>query len=485
MGMKMKKKLAHFSLALTIFLPGFVFADTSSLQDYVPVEDRLAKLESDNDKLKNFNFAGYFRGGWETASSGTTNATVTVGKGISASGLSYERPNWAQGALGRYGNEFYGWYDLIFSQRFYNKDGVSMKAVVMLDGSIDMDSSNNNFAKSDGNDISFGKMYLETKGLVPSHPEAIFWVGRNQLPAKEILMFDWKYVYTAEGGGAGIQNLNIGPGALDLAVGRNDYKVYKTNLSGSTNVSSNTLQMRYNNIKLVPDLILGFHADYTMANPSQSQKERAAAGEIFDLKDSFLIGATLKKIEADKSFNELVFQVANNGMATNMTRIHGANPYLGHSDNYFGEQSGGVLYRAITQGENFIGDHFGIVHAVTFGKASDIVDPETFSPHSDITYFRSAIRPAYIWENYNQTGVELGYFKQDSKQNGQTLIESGYKTTFFHSIRFEKSSFGLLPEIRFYATYLKALDNELDNVVFADNKDDQWKFGISANVTFF
>ncbi|MBH2846230.1 carbohydrate porin [Serratia marcescens] len=483
--MKMKKKLAHFSLALTIFLPGFVFADTSSLQDYVPVEDRLAKLESDNDKLKNFNFAGYFRGGWETASSGTTNATVTVGKGISASGLSYERPNWAQGALGRYGNEFYGWYDLIFSQRFYNKDGVSMKAVVMLDGSIDMDSSNNNFAKSDGNDISFGKMYLETKGLVPSHPEAIFWVGRNQLPAKEILMFDWKYVYTAEGGGAGIQNLNIGPGALDLAVGRNDYKVYKTNLSGSTNVSSNTLQMRYNNIKLVPDLILGFHADYTMANPSQSQKERAAAGEIFDLKDSFLIGATLKKIEADKSFNELVFQVANNGMATNMTRIHGANPYLGHSDNYFGEQSGGVLYRAITQGENFIGDHFGIVHAVTFGKASDIVDPETFSPHSDITYFRSAIRPAYIWENYNQTGVELGYFKQDSKQNGQTLIESGYKTTFFHSIRFEKSSFGLLPEIRFYATYLKALDNELDNVVFADNKDDQWKFGISANVTFF
>ena len=48
-----------------------------------------------------------------------------------------------------------------------------------------------------------------------------------------------------------------------------------------------------------------------------------------------------------------------------------------------------------------------------------------------------------------------------------------------------KSSFGLLPEIRFYATWLKALDNQLDNVAFADNKDDQWKFGISANVIFF
>ncbi|WP_333894234.1 carbohydrate porin [Atlantibacter hermannii] len=481
----MNNKLAPFSLSLLALLPGLTFADTTTLHDYVPVEDRLAKLEADNDKLKDFNFAGYFRGGWETAANGTTNATVTVGKGVTPAGISYERPNWAQGALGRYGNEFYGWYDLIFSQRFYNKDGVSMKAVVMLDGSIDLGSSNNNFAKSEGNDISFGKMYLETKGLVPNHPEALFWVGRNQLPAKEILMFDWKYAYTAEGGGAGIQNLKVGPGTLDLAVGRNDYKVFKTTLNGSTNVATNTLQMRYNNINIAPDLTLGFHGDYTMANPSDTQKQRAADGEIFDLKNAFLAGTALKKTESDKSFNELVLQVANNGMATNMSRIHGANPYLGHSDNYFGEQSGGVLYRAVTQGENFIGDHFGIVHAVALGKASDIVDPETFAPHSDITFIRSAIRPAYIWENYNQTGVELGYFKQDSKQYGETLTESGYKTTFFHSIRFEKSSFGLLPEIRFYATYLKAIHNQLDNVVFSDNKDDQWKFGISANVMFF
>lgn len=261
--------------------------------------------------------------------------------------------------------------------------------------------------------------------------------------------------------------------------------MFKTTLNGSTNVATNTLQMRYNNINIAPDLTLGFHGDYTMANPSDTQKQRAADGEIFDLKNAFLAGTALKKTESDKSFNELVLQVANNGMATNMSRIHGANPYLGHSDNYFGEQSGGVLYRAVTQGENFIGDHFGIVHAVALGKASDIVDPETFAPHSDITFIRSAIRPAYIWENYNQTGVELGYFKQDSKQYGETLTESGYKTTFFHSIRFEKSSFGLLPEIRFYATYLKAIHNQLDNVVFSDNKDDQWKFGISANVMFF
>ncbi|WP_051905646.1 carbohydrate porin [Pantoea sp. NGS-ED-1003] len=481
----MHHKRLVLSLSLFAIFPFLAEANSTALQDYEAVEERLAKLEADNDKLKDFNFAGYFRGGWESAAKGTTNATVTLGKGVSASGISFERPNWAQGALGRYGNEFYGWYDLILSQRFYNKDGVAMKAVVLLDGSIDLDSSNNNFARSDGNDISFGKMYLETKGLIPGHPEATFWVGRNQLPAKEILMFDWKYAYTAEGGGAGIQNLRMGPGALDLAIGRNDYKVFKTDLSGSTSVATNTVQMRYHDIRLTPDITLDLLGDYAMANASDSQKKRAAAGEFFTLKDAFMAGAAIRKAGADSGFNELVLQVASNGMATNMSRLHGANPYLGHSDNYFGEQSGGLLYRAVTQGENLIGDHFGVVHAIALGKASDIVDAETFAPHSDLTFFRSALRPAYIWENNNQTGVELGYFNQKSKQFGKTLSESGVKTTLFHTIRFEKSSFGLLPEIRFYATWLKALDNQLDNVAFADNKDDQWKFGISANVIFF
>lgn len=156
----MNMKMSRLSLLMISAFPFFSLANNASLQDFMPVEERLAKLEKDNEKLKDFNFAGYFRGGWETSSKGTTNATVTLGKGVTSSGIKSERPNWAQGSLGRYGNEFFGWYDIIMSQRFYNKNGVSMKAVIMLDGSIDMNSSNNNFAKSEGNDISFGKMYL-------------------------------------------------------------------------------------------------------------------------------------------------------------------------------------------------------------------------------------------------------------------------------------------------------------------------------------
>ncbi|KAA0648090.1 maltoporin, partial [Escherichia coli] len=42
---------------------------------------------------------------------------------------------------------------------------------------------------------------------------------------------------------------------------------------------------------------------------------------------------------------------------------------------------------------------------------------------------RAVVRPAYIWDQYNQTGVELGYFTQQNKDaNSNKFNESGYKT---------------------------------------------------------
>ncbi|RRN23464.1 hypothetical protein DU285_12215, partial [Escherichia coli] len=38
------------------------------------------------------------------------------------------------------------------------------------------------------------------------------------------------------------------------------------------------------------------------------------------------------------------------------------------------------------------------------------------------------------------------------------------------------------PEIRFYATYIKALENELDGFTFEDNKDDQFAVGAQAEI---
>ena len=48
-----------------------------------------------------FSYNGYFRGGWSTTTNG-------------------KPKNYAEGALGRFGNEYGGWYDMIFSQKVYD-----------------------------------------------------------------------------------------------------------------------------------------------------------------------------------------------------------------------------------------------------------------------------------------------------------------------------------------------------------------------------
>ena len=99
------------------------------------------------------------------------------------------------------------------------------------------------------------------------------------------------------------------------------------------------------------------------------------------------------------------------------------------------------------------------------------------------------IRPAYIWNKYNQTGVELGYFKQQNKDvTGKKYNESGYKTTLFHTFKVNTSMLTSRPEIRFYATYIKAEDIDLDKAannttaVFEDGKNDQFALGAQAEI---
>lgn len=469
------KNMKFLPLSIAVALSsGYAVADTNNnvlVSD--SFEARVDKLESEVDRLNDFNFAGYFRGGWETATNGETNATTRLG----------ERGNWAQGALGRFGNEYYGWYDFLLSEQFYDKDGITAKALVMMDGSLDMQSNGADINSGSGNTFTFSDMYLSTRGLIKFDRNAEFWVGKHGLAAKEVKLFDWKYDSSLSGAGFGINGLTAGPGKLDLALTRYDYTVYSANLSSSDKVNTNTIEFRYNDIPLSDQFTLGFMGKYSMANKSNSVKAAEAAGKIVDMKDAGMIGTIIKQKLSDGSYNEFILQAATNGIASNMARIHGANAFLGQGGVYYTEQSGGSLIRFVSQGENYIGEHFGIAHAFAAATSNDIGDPDAFRAHSDISYVRTAIRPTYIWDNFNQTGVELGYFVQESKADGETLKESGYKTTLFHNIKFGKG-FNVSPEIRFYAQYLEALENEIDLVNF-DGESKQIKFGVTVDLWYF
>lgn len=152
-----------------------------------------------------FSYNGYYRSGWGTASHGSPKS-------------------WAIGSLGRFGNEYSGWFDLQLKQRVYNENGKRVDAVVMMDGNVGQQYSTGWFGDNAGgeNFMQFSDMYVTTKGFLPFAPEADFWVGKHGAPKIEIQMLDWKTQRTDAAAGVGLENWKVGPGKIDIALVRED-----------------------------------------------------------------------------------------------------------------------------------------------------------------------------------------------------------------------------------------------------------------------
>lgn len=104
----------------------------------------------------------------------------------------------------------------------------------------------------------------------------------------------------------------------------------------------------------------------------------------------------------------------------------------------------------------------------------------------DFDTFRIAVRPAYIWDTYNQSGVELGYFIQKEKENnGDKGTVSGYKTTLFHTLKVAKSMLRSRPEIRFYISYIKATETDFGGPNFESGDNHQLTIGAQVDAAWF
>ncbi|MCA6928047.1 carbohydrate porin [Pectobacterium versatile] len=422
-----------------------------------------------------FSYTGYLRSGWATGTNGSPES-------------------YAIGSLGRFGNEHSGWFDLLLTQRVYNKDGKTAHAVVKLDGNVGQQYSAGWFGDNTGNEnvLQFSDLYLTTNGFLPFAPEADFWVGKHVLPVYEIQMLDWKSDRVYAGAGVGIENMNAGPGKLDLALTREDVNVYAREYetpnigrnADKTKMNTNTMEIRYKNLPLWEDGALTLIGKYVMANKNDSQKHNESNNEYFKMKDSYLATAIVKqKLDARGGFNEFTLQSANNSIASGFARYNDGNPSIGQGENYYGDHTGGNAFRVISQGEMYLHDNVIMANALVYSWGNDIYSYET-GAHSDFESIRTVIRPAYIWDNYNQTGVELGWFTQkNTNQAGVNFRESGYKTTLYHALKVDTSILNSRPEIRFYGTYLNILDNEISGYKFSDDKNkSQFIVGVQAEV---
>ncbi|MCI4187903.1 carbohydrate porin [Dickeya dianthicola] len=412
-----------------------------------------------------FTYSGYFRSGWATGSQGSPKS-------------------WAIGSLGRFGNEHTSWYDLIFKQRVFNKDGKSAYGVIKLDGNVGQSYSGGWFGEDSSNEnkLQFSDIYLTTTGFLPFAPEADFWVGKHALPVYEIQMLDWKSNKTDSAAGVGVENIKAGVGSIDVALTREDIDVYNRDLTKYQQMNTNAVEARYKGIPLWNGASLMVLGKYAMANKNDTQKNNEANNNYFPMKDSWLGGVVLRQALANNGFNEFTAQLANNSIASSLARYAGSSPFVAVNGKYYGDHSGGTALRLISQGEMYLRPDVIMANALVYTRGQDVYSYDT-GAHTDFDSVRAVVRPAYIWSNYNQSGVELGYFSQTNKsQAGKYFTESGYKTTLFHTIKVDTSMLASRPEIRFYGTYIRVLDNELDQFTFADSKKNQFTAGVQAEV---
>lgn len=414
-----------------------------------------------------FSFNGYFRGGWSTSTNG-------------------KPKNYAEGALGRFGNEYGGWYDLVFKQKVYDQDGHRVDAIVMIDGNVATDKAAGLFNTQDDNIMQFSDIYLATKGFVPHFPEATLWVGKHSLPYNEIQMLDWKTQKSPAGGGVGVENLEIGVGKLDLALLRADVNVKVNKKIAGTDeikvkhedVDVNEIEVRYRDIPLWKDAFFAVNARYSAPNKSKLQDD-------VTIKNAWVGSVVLRQNNFLGGFNQLTLQTATNSVASHLANINTNNPEFAANANndYIGKHTGGKAYRLVSEGEAYLSDNVIMAHALALTTGKDVYSYDLNLPHTDFTSFKSAVRPAYIWDQYNQSGVEFGYFNQKNKVNGKTYKEEGYKTTLYHSFKVGESILSSRPDIRFYLSYIESLNNDISKFEF-NGKKRQISFGVQTEVWF-
>ena len=412
-----------------------------------------------------FSYNGYYRSGWGSASHGSPKS-------------------WAIGSLGRLGNEYSGWFDLQLKQRVYNEGNKRVDAIVMLDGNVGQQYSTGWFGDNAGNEnyMQFSDLYVNTKGFLPFAPDADFWVGKHGAPKIEIQMLDWKTQRTDAAAGVGLENWQMGPGKIDIALVREDVDNYDRALANKQQINTNTIDMRYKDIPLWDKASLMVSGRYVAANQSASEKYNQDNNDFYRWKDTWMVGTSLTQKFDKGGFNEFSLLLANNSIASSFSRYAGSSPYTTFNGKYYGDHTNGTAVRLASQGEAYFGDHFIVANALVYSFGNDVYSYET-GAHTDFESIRAVVRPAYIWDQYNQTGVELGYFTQQNKDVvGNKYYESGYKTTLFHTFKVNTSMLTSRPEIRFYATYIKAEDTDLDNFTFEDQKTDQFALGAQAEI---
>src|SRR6516164_3534114 len=164
---------------------------------------KIAKLE---DQVRSFEFHGYFRSGYGLNSEGGQQ-------------VAFAAPG--AGAKYRLGNETETYAELIFVNNWLNPNNNPCKAWMKTEFMVEANTSNSasyaNFPNGIGGDqFRLREAFIQAGNIFESQPNAKFWAGERYYRRQHIDINDF-YPLDMSGYGAGIEDLNLGPGKLAVA----------------------------------------------------------------------------------------------------------------------------------------------------------------------------------------------------------------------------------------------------------------------------
>ncbi|MEI8633782.1 carbohydrate porin [Vibrio sp. PP-XX7] len=237
-------------------------------------------------------------------------------------------------------------------------------------------------------------------------------------------------VRTDSGAGVGIENIALDHGKIDFSLTREDLNNYTKDKAATTQLNTNSIELRYKDIPVWDSATLALIGKYALGNRTDGQKE----GDYYQFKNAWITSAILNHDFGGGSFNEFTIQAAAGSFASSFARYAGSSPYLGINGYYYGNHDDAFAVRMSSQGEAYLSDNIIVANALVYSQGNDVYSYDT-GKQTDYHSLRAVIRPAYIWNKFNQTGVELGWFNQKNKSSGRDFDESAYKVTVFHALK--------------------------------------------------
>lgn len=378
-----------------------------------------------------------------------------AGIGVSGDGNQTE---WQKNKLGRLGNESDTYGEIQLGSEVYKKNDVSFYIDSMIsmvsDGSSDDESTIND-------DAQFGlrQLNLQIKGLIPNAPNAVIWGGKRFYGRQDSHIIDTKY-WNVSGSGAGIENYQLGPGAVSLAWIRMDANDVDYRIEGESDVNINYIDLRYTGWQPWSGAWTEFGIDYAMPNTTQKQE---SYGGLYDADNAVMLTSVFSH-ELLGGYNKFVLQYADKGLAQNMTSQGGGWYDMWH---YVNDATG---YRVINTGLIPVTEKFSINHVLTWGSADDITE------YTDKTRMLSFVaRGQYQLTEYVRLISEVGsFYQKDTYKDNSEYKQAGEKYTIALGIA-DGPDFMARPELRIFASYLN--DSE-DGKPFEDETaNNAWNFG--------